>query len=475
MNKSVTILAQSEYYNDPRVLKQSISASQNGFDVDVFCYQYIFRDFPFEEKNGNINIHRIVCMGKNHTTLLDRFVKFGYDVFSLVPFVYSKLAGVGFISFGNLNYARYLKLRASIIADKVFFYCRGGRNYPVVYYDVNEMTKPNKSSQMPKRASELYLLILNLVFSYFLSNIDIYSKARYKKSDIYHATDLVTLLAGFLLKKRNGGKLVYDTHELWIDSIDNYPPLLKKFLKYYEGFLIRRADAVITVNESIANELVQRYNINPPLVALNCPFYSESKNMKDTYDEFKLLYHGVFIKDRGLEEIITSMQYVSDNCKLYLRGYDGYVVRGVEGDYIKSLKEIVNVLNLNNRVIFLDPVEMVDMVKSIDNYDIGMMPYVPSNMNQLYASPNKTFEYMMGGLAVSVSNIPEQVRFVVNNFVGMSFEPRDPKDIARVINVMISDADALKQMKKNALYYAKNNYNWEIQGEKIVRLYESII
>jgi glycosyltransferase involved in cell wall biosynthesis len=470
-NKSVTILAQSEYYNDPRVLKQSISASKNGFNVDVFCYQYAFRDFPFHEKNGNINIHRIVCMGKNYTTLLDRFVKMGYDIFSLVPVCYSKLVGLD----SGMNYFKYLKFRASIIADKVFFYCRGGRGYPIIYYDSNKMKKSNCSPQNSKRASELYFLILNFVFLYFLSNIDIYSKARCKKSDIYHATDLVTLLAGFLLKKRNGGKLVYDTHELWIDSIDNYPPLLKKFLKYYEGFLIRRTDAVITVNESIANELVQRYHISPPLVALNCPFYSESKNIKDTYDEFKLLYHGIFIKDRGLEEIIASMQYVNDNCKLYLRGYDGYVVRGVEGEYIKSLKEMTNALNLNERVIFLDPVEMVDMVNSIDSYDIGMMPYVSSNMNQLYASPNKTFEYMMGGLAVSVSNIPEQIRFVVNNFVGMSFEPRDPEDIARVINLMISDVDALKQMKKNALYCAKNNYNWEMQGEKIVRLYESII
>jgi glycosyltransferase involved in cell wall biosynthesis len=430
-DNKIVILSQSEYFNDPRVLKQSVTAVQNFFSVDVFCYKSIYQNLSDEELYNGVNIHRINTIGRGKTKT-DFIAKGVYYIITNVWNFFSKFSTVG-------------------NKDKVNM------------ISTNELKTP------------MHLILLDFLFSYFISNFDIYFKTKWKKADIYHSTDLITLLAGFLLKKFNGGKLVYDTHELWIDSITNYPIWLKKILGFYEMFLIRRADVVVTVNESIAKELVNRYHISYPVVVLNCPVYSESSNCKKEDGKVHLLYHGIYIRERGLEEIIRSMQYVDTRCVLSLRGYDGYIPKGMDGDYLNELKKIVLEHGLEKRVEFLNPVAMVDMVKSIDNYDIGLMPYIPTNMNQLYASPNKTFEYMMGGLAVAVSNIPEQVRFVVENGIGMAFNPRDPNDISRVVNLMISDVKILNGMKEKALNLAKNKYNWEVQGEKLVEVYRKLV
>jgi glycosyltransferase involved in cell wall biosynthesis len=443
MDKSIAIVASSEFFNDPRVLKESVTAKKHGFDVDVFCYQYNIGDHPHNEVYEGVNVNRLISMSKTGTTLTHKLVRMFYIALYNIP---------EYIYICSMAVLNIFNRKNNVGAD----------------------SQIGESSQKGNKIRSWYSLFLSGLITYFFANIELYASAKSKKYDIYHSTDLPTLLAGCMLKMRNGGKLVYDTHELWIDSVDFYPKIAISLLRVYEGFLIRYADVVVTVNESIADELVCRYNIPRPRVILNCPEYEVSRNTKVGYDDFRILYHGVFIKERGLENSILAMKYTDDNCKLYLRGYDGYVVKGTEGEFIKSLKNIVESEGLSGRVTFLPVVDMVDLVKSIDCYDIGIVPYIPTNLNQYYASPNKTFEYMMGGLAVLTSNIPEQCRFVSMNGVGVSFDPYDPKDIAFAINSVVRDIPGLDKKKQNALYFAKNKYNWDIEGGKLAEIYKSI-
>ncbi len=479
-NARVVILAQSEYFRDPRVLKESIILSENGYGVDVFCYQYVFAR-GLEDCYNGVGIHRILCAGVEKKTFMDVlmrfiyfFVKLGEDAIVVARILPKK---GGFIHCVDIfgDRMRYCGVMCGLLASKFITNIKQ-QDTPVVYY---EKLCLNRSEYLPSIAVSNRVLnfsrnFVNSIFSYIIYNFDMFLKSKHIKAGVYHSTDLVTLLCGFMLKKKNGGVLVYDTHELWIDSLENYGPTIRKLLGVYERFLIHRTDVVITVNDSIADELVRRYDIKRPLVVLNCPVYESPLQVKKEIDEIKILYQGVYIRDRGIEELLRSVKYFNPKCKLYLRGYDGYVPRGVEGEYMNFIRNIAIEEGIQDRVVFLDPVEMTDMVRLSDGFDIGVTPYKPTNMNQLYASPNKTFEYMMAGLAVVVSDIPEQRRFVVDNWVGVAFNPENPIEIASAINELASDPGRLRIMKENALNCAKTKYNWEIQGGKIVKMYNEL-
>lgn len=306
-----------------------------------------------------------------------------------------------------------------------------------------------------------YLIFLNIYFACITLKI---------KADIYHVHDLDVLLTGLILSKIYRSKLIYDSHELFPECSPTFNKNLKKLLRFMERICIERCDEVITVNKSIANELYRSYHIKRPRIIMNFPKYQSCNNKKDDYTNINLYYHGGLALGRGLYEIIEAMKYIDERCTLFIRGVDT-----LDGMFTKDLKRKVVEFGLEKRVLFIPPVRMVDMIHSIDNYDIGILSYKSVCLNNYYASPNKTFEYMMGGLALAVPKIPEQVDILKKCNVGISFDPENPTDIANKINEFISNIDNIKRARKNALICAKEFYNWELQEPLIMDIYNTLI
>ena len=119
-------------------------------------------------------------------------------------------------------------------------------------------------------------LILRLSYRY-LSYLDYYYRsyrlARQEPADVYHAHDLVTLPVAWLCSRLTGGKLVYDSHELWLDYPGRQRSRFNRFIvQRIESFLIRRTDANIAPGESVGQELSRRYHMVPTVI-LNVPYY----------------------------------------------------------------------------------------------------------------------------------------------------------------------------------------------------------
>lgn len=402
MKRLCIIAAQTEFKTDPRVYKQAIAAKDDGWDVDVCCYHTY--DKPSETVEDGCKITRVPF---SHT--------FGYV--TVPPIIAAK-----FID-------RHLSQRFT-----------AGSNL-------------TQSAGMYAWAFIIYI-ITQLHFFISICN---------KKTDVYHATDLLTLLTGVLLKWKNGGRLVYDSHEMWIESIDEYTPRLKKILSIYEGFLIKYADAVTTVNRPIAEELSKRYNIKMPTVVMNTPIL-QVQPQHPQHDDIRVIYQGRYSRNRGIENALVGLKDVP-GVKLYMRGIDTYKVGDTE-PYVEELKR------LNPDAIFLPPVDMQDLVQSLGGFDIGVVPYIGVNFNNMNASPNKTFEYMMAGLAVVASDIPVLKSIVTECRCGCTYKQNDCNDLRDVILKM---SPRLQEMKINARVCAENEYNWGVQGKKLLNVYERMI
>jgi glycosyltransferase involved in cell wall biosynthesis len=312
---------------------------------------------------------------------------------------------------------------------------------------------------------------LSYYFSYWIKAKRLAEKFR---ADIYHAHDLNTLLPAYLAAKKTGAKVVYDSHELFTER-QSWGTIEKFFYTKLEAFLIKRVDKIITVNCSIADELIKRYNISPPNIIINCPpsikhkVTSSSNNLLRSYtgipNQKKLiLYQGGFSSHRGLEELIESFEYLNDDYCLVLMGY---------GEIQNELEDLVDQRGFRGRIKFLPAVSQEVLLEYTSCADLGVIPYKPVSLNNYYTLPNKLFEYINAFIPVVGSDVPELRRVIMENSIGLLFNPENPRSIAESIEQVMANHDRYAEMKKNTIKVAKV-YNWGNESRKLLALYNNI-
>lgn len=302
-----------------------------------------------------------------------------------------------------------------------------------------------------------------------------------ERADVYHAHDADTLLICYFAAKGNGTKLVYDFHEYWREKTPWHNSFLgriwekieNKILVSIEYLIAPCADALITVNDSLASEFKDHNKVKEkPTVLYNVPYFSSPSDrdrmllrekIRAGSEDRLILFLGAFSKHRGLENLIESLTYLSLNFKLVFLGYGRMV------EWLKKLGAAYP-----NRFFVLDPVSPEDVTKWASGADVGVAPIQNASWSYFHSSPNKIFEYLMAGLPIACSDFPEMGRIILENKVGKTFNPEEPKDIARAIKEIFSNASTYMKMKENTARAAREKYNWEVEERKLISLYKRL-
>lgn len=319
------------------------------------------------------------------------------------------------------------------------------------------------------KKSKTTLGILKMAMNKLFAFLEMSKIAFSQKADVYHAHDFDMLPFAYVVAKLRGALLVYDSHELWAEQRADFPQWFKKLVMLIEGYVIRRANKTITVNESIARELQKRYRlISLPVILHNFTMIQNEKNLQihDSDSKKVILYHGGYLKDRGLEELINSVKFLPSYIVIRLRGM---------GPMEEELRTLAAPYIVSGQIEFCEPVAMMDLVKEASEADIGIIPYKPTCLNNLFSLPNKLSEYMMAGLAVCASNLPEIKKLNDRVHFGELFDPTDPKSIAEAIIRLSSKKEYLRQCRKNAKTWADMEGNWEEESEKLIFLYTNLL
>jgi len=205
-----------------------------------------------------------------------------------------------------------------------------------------------------------------------------------EKPDVIHCNDLDTLLVGVLAKRNYGCRLVYDAHEFWpvADSLCNW--IDTTFFLLLERLLIRHADAVVTVNPLLAEEIRRAYRLKhvysvpnvEPWVADRPPLSEKSAIADLAAGRIKFLFQGRFTMARGIEELIRAWAHV-DGTKAAL------FLRGPDNSWRQQAIELAARLGvLGNSVYFLDAVTEDQLVAAAAEADVGLVPYLPFIINE---------------------------------------------------------------------------------------------
>jgi glycosyltransferase involved in cell wall biosynthesis len=282
-------------------------------------------------------------------------------------------------------------------------------------------------------------------------------------ADIYHLHDPELLRIGVKLKKK-GKKVIYDSHEDVPEQIltkDWIPFFLRrtisKLYSYVEKKYIKRIDAVVTVSEPIAERF--KTFAKDVIVCHNYASLREFDNPLPLKKEStNICYLGTLSRIRGITELVEAAKLA--NVTLLLAGR-------FESDEYKN-----KILN-EKGVKYFGYVNREQTRQIMSQCFVGMVTLldVPNHKN---SSPNKLFEYMAAGLPVVASDFSYWRVIVEGYSAGICVNPTDIYSISEAIQYLKVNKEISIKMGQNGRKAFLENYNWQVDEKKLVKLYHSL-
>lgn len=285
---------------------------------------------------------------------------------------------------------------------------------------------------------------------------------------VYHASDLYTLPALAAAARRHGGRLVYDARERYPHVAATVGrPWVRRFWRTVEARHVRRADAVFTVSDAIAAHMARDYGIAPPHVLPNVPVFQNVRPaglLREKAglapDAFVVLHQGQMRKDRGCDLLVAAMREVPEAALVFLG----------DGPHRPALVALTGRLGLGDRVRFVDAVPPDALLPLTADADVGVTLLEDTCLNHRFALPNKLFEYLMAGVPVLASDLPEIRRVVAGYDVGRLVDPAAPGALAAALRHFVADAEARARRRANAPRVFET-FSWEKASQPFTRLY----
>lgn len=294
------------------------------------------------------------------------------------------------------------------------------------------------------------------------------------RARVYHCHNVHPAPAVWLACRLRRAQLVYDAHELYGDADD--PTSLRQRVAAavsfrVERFMVRRAAAVITTNEARAEVLRERHGREDIVVLPNVPPRIDRIEPIDPgYPEGArvLLYQGGIYPQYGIAEAIEAITML-EGVDLAILGF------GREAE-LERLRGLAAEHGVSDRVHFLGPRPFGELARTAAAAGAGLVPIKPLNINLRLGDTNKIHDYLMGGLPVVASDLPEIRRIALRGDppVGELFEAESPASLAAAVQRMFADEELYAARRREARRLALEEINWESVSPRLTAIYESI-
>jgi glycosyltransferase involved in cell wall biosynthesis len=278
------------------------------------------------------------------------------------------------------------------------------------------------------------------------------------KADIFFAEDIYTLPFVFIAAKLKRARVYYNSREIYafIGGLRNRP-YLQSLIRSIEKIFITRVDLVLTTGWMDSEYLEKSFGINNTLVIRNIPTYQTPTNKVDFRKLYGLkessvilLYQGVLLEGRGVPNILRSMVKIPETV---------LIVVG-DGEQKENFIKLAGSLGIKERVIFTGMISQKELINYTAGADIGLVLIENISLSYYYALPNKLFEYIMAGLPLLSSDLPQMKEIIEKYNVGESISIKDDETIINVIKNWINDPD-IPALYRNNCQSAALQLNWQ--------------
>lgn len=249
----------------------------------------------------------------------------------------------------------------------------------------------------------------------------------------------------------------YDNHIMQLmELVEDAPVLYYKFLyslgvnKHWTIHLDRfakKAKCVVVPEKNRAQILSAMWNLSVlPMVLPNKPFCTDAGEpndvVKNTLSDLRcsgkkiILYQGVFLKERKLEEFAEAVQMLGGD---YL-----FCIMGRDTEERKKLCEKYP------EIVYIPFIAPPYHLLITQLAHIGILTYYPTadnlagKLNVVYCAPNKIYEYAYSQLPMIGNNIPGLYEPFEKYGIGKCFEKLDAYSIKKAIEDIEQNYDLLK-------------------------------
>ena len=292
--------------------------------------------------------------------------------------------------------------------------------------------------------------------------------------DAIHCHDLWTLPAAIELRKRYspGAKLIYDSHELFPFQVNNR--VVQGYLLKTERETIPECDLVITVNDSIADEMARLYGVPRPAVIWNSAETPPNGHPVDEQtfcdhfgcprEGFRVLFQGWFMAERNMKNLVRAFRKLDGSTRLLLLG---------GGPVESALRALCRRRRIRN-VHFGPWAPQEKLFAYLRWAHLGIIPYRgDENLNNFYCTPNKLFEYIETRVPVCANDLPELRRILERHGTGRVYPMNGPDSIAAAVR----DCRARQErgeFRPQDLEAARRTFGWSRQAAKLLELYREL-
>ena len=285
--------------------------------------------------------------------------------------------------------------------------------------------------------------------------------------DVIHANDLNALVPAYKAAKKLKCKLIYDSHEVFLENIGiSNSKLTKTVWAFWEKKLTKKINKMVCVSNAAAEYFEKKYNIEKPLVVTNCCIKAEQCISDEKNDGFEVLNHGQFYEGRGYDIMVESIPLLKEYPKIKL------AVRGF-GKLEETLKNRAQELGDEN-FRFYPKVLVEELIPMASKSKVGVAITEGFCLNFQLSVSNKLFEYAAAGLPVIMSDIPEH-RYLNDKYqFGVIISENTPEAFAAAAIKLYSDKEFYKKCAENAKKLS-DEINWENEFGKLIELEKSLL
>ena len=308
-----------------------------------------------------------------------------------------------------------------------------------------------------------------LFYAFF--NIRLFIFLLFHKFDLLVSNDLDTLLPNFLVSKIKRLPLVYDSHEYFtgLPELRNRP-FVTGVWRRLEKAIFPGLKYIMTVSEPIASIYEKEYDVRPVVVrnlSRNAgeivPFSRDQLGILP--EDLLAIIQGTGINiDKGAEELIEAVAMTEGVCLLVVGS----------GDIVPRLKEMVQNLDIGQKVQFIPSIKWDILLKYTKASDIGMCIEKDTNLNYHYSLPNKLFDYIAAGIPVIASDLPETRKIIIESGCGFIISCVTPEQISSTFCDFIKNPDKLAMLRIKAIK-ASEKLNWEVESLKVEEFYKLVL
>jgi glycosyltransferase involved in cell wall biosynthesis len=284
---------------------------------------------------------------------------------------------------------------------------------------------------------------------------------RWRPAWVY-ASDALACPAALMLSFRSGLKVVYHEH----DAPSTRGGVAVSLKLWARRKVAQRAYARVAPSDQRANRFVRAVgNHQPTFSVWNCPRRDEVASPRDTSSgvELRLLYHGSIVPSRLPTSVLEALVDLADAVRLWVVGYETQGHRG----YTRELRQLSETLGIAHRLRFVEEMPRADLLLVSRQADVGLA-FVPSvsndvNLREMAGASNKPFDYLAGGLALLVTDLPEWRSLYVEPGYGRACNVEDPASVSAAVRWFLEHPREMRAMGERGRRRVTQDWNYETQ------------